>query len=227
MYQLEIEKSVYMKLINCLPELISDVDIQLITCDENLASLGFVKDPPCLLQIDITSEQLEALLEELIWMETEAYSDEKGMEEESGKAYERYARYGWLYDYLYDLSEIDPVWNQQEIVILEEVKEKHKMKKTYITLTGTNHYHGKDFLEPGMKVKLMKEPENEFDKEAIRIEMTGIGKLGYVANSTYTVLGESISAGRLYDQIGKKASAKIKYITPRGVILKVCKKDLK
>ena len=96
-------------------------------------------------------------------------------------------------------------------------------KKTYFTLTGTKYYFGKGFLKPGMKVKLVKEPENHYDSEAIRVELEGLGKLGYVANSTGTVLGESMSAGRLYDHIGKKAAGKVVIVTDRGVLCKVKK----
>ena len=45
---------------------------------------------------------------------------------------------------------------------------------------------------------LKKEKDNEYDKEAISVNLPGLGKIGYVANSPYTVLGESYSAGRLY-----------------------------
>ena len=96
-------------------------------------------------------------------------------------------------------------------------------KKTYFTLTGTKYYFGKGFLKSGMKVKLVKEPENHYDSEAIRVELEGLGKLGYVANSTGTVLGESMSAGRLYDHIGKKAEAKVVLVTDHGVLCKVKK----
>lgn len=34
-------------------------------------------------------------------------------------------------------------------------------------------------------IKLIKEPDNNYDKEAIRIELRGIGKIGYVANSAH------------------------------------------
>ena len=80
------------------------------------------------------------------------------------------------------------------------------MAEIYFTIAGTNHHHGQDFLEPKMKVKLVKEPDNEYDKEAIKVEMPGIGHIGYVANSPYTVVGESYSAGRLYDKIGDTAT---------------------
>lgn len=77
------------------------------------------------------------------------------------------------------------------------------MSKTYITLTGTQYYHGKDFLKPGMRVQLVKEPDNKYDKEAIVVRLEGLGDIGHVANSVHTVVDESISAGRLYDRIGK------------------------
>ncbi len=92
------------------------------------------------------------------------------------------------------------------------------MGKVYFTITGMNHYYGNDFLKPGMKVELFKEPDNEYDKEAIRVEFEGLGKIGYVANSPYTVLGESRSAGRIYDQMKKKAKGKVNIVTPKGAV---------
>lgn len=100
------------------------------------------------------------------------------------------------------------------------------MAKVFITLTGTKHYFGNDFLENGMKIRLEKEPDNAYDKEAIKVMYEGLGKIGYVANSSHTVIGESMSAGRLYDKIGDVAYAKIVLVTPTGIICKVCKKSL-
>jgi hypothetical protein len=48
--------------------------------------------------------------------------------------------------------------------------------------------------------------------------MPGIGLIGYVANSPYTVLGESYSAGRLYDKIGDTAKGKVLYVLPNGIL---------
>ena len=101
------------------------------------------------------------------------------------------------------------------------------MAKVFITLTGTKHYFGNDFLKKGTKIRLEKEPDNEYDKEAIKVTYEGLGKIGYVANSSYTVIGDSMSAGRLYDRIGKTAYAKVELVTPPGTIRKVCKKSLK
>lgn len=92
------------------------------------------------------------------------------------------------------------------------------MTKIYFTIAGTSHHYGTEFLEPNMEVKLIKEPDNEHDKEAIKVEMPGLGLIGYVANSHFTVLGESMSAGRIYDKIGDTAVGKVMYVLPQGVL---------
>ena len=95
------------------------------------------------------------------------------------------------------------------------------MKEMYFTITGCNHYYGNEFMEKGMKVKLVKELDNEYDKEAIQVKIKGLGKCGYVANSPYTVKGESMSAGRLYDKLGKKAKGRIVFVIGNGAICKI------
>lgn len=97
------------------------------------------------------------------------------------------------------------------------------MKKIYFTVAGTNHYFGQEFFEPKMQVKLIKEPDNEFDKEAIRVEVDGLGTVGYVANSPYTVQGESMSAGRLYDRMEDTAKGIVKFVLPQGILCELIK----
>ena len=95
------------------------------------------------------------------------------------------------------------------------------MDKIYFTITGTNHFFGKDFLEKDMKVRLVKDPDNEYDSEAIKVELEGLGQIGHVANSPYTVCGESYSAGRLYDKIGDNAEGTVKYVLNGGVLCSI------
>ena len=97
----------------------------------------------------------------------------------------------------------------------------------YITVTGTAYRHGHEFVEPGMIFRLVKEPENEYDKEAIKVEMKPIGKIGYVANSPRTVVGECYSAGRLYDKIGDFAEAEVMLKLDEAVICKVLERQSK
>lgn len=92
------------------------------------------------------------------------------------------------------------------------------MNKMFFTIAGTQFYHGKDFFEKDMKVKLVKEPDNPFDKEAILVKLEGLGDVGHVANSPCTVIGESYSAGRLYDKIGDTAEGTVLYVVDNGVL---------
>ena len=116
-----------------------------------------------------------------------------------------------------------PDWIQMNMISKEGA---FTMAKVFITLTGTKHYFGNDFLEKGTKIRLEKELDNEYDKEAIKVTYDGLGKIGYVANSSYTVIGDSMSAGRLYDKIGKKAKAKVVLVTDHGTICSISKKSL-
>lgn len=92
------------------------------------------------------------------------------------------------------------------------------MEKIYFTIAGTNHHYGSEFFEPKMEVRLTKESDNEYDKEAIKVELPGLGLVGYVANSPFTVMGESMSAGRIYDRIGETATGRVLYVIPQGVV---------
>ena len=98
--------------------------------------------------------------------------------------------------------------------------------KAFFTLTGTKHYYGTEFLKPGMKLELRKELDNEYDREAIVVNIDGLSQVGYVANSPYTVIGESMSAGRLYDKIGDTAIGEVVFVTDKGILCRVCKKSL-
>ena len=101
------------------------------------------------------------------------------------------------------------------------------MRKIYFTIAGTRHHYGQEFFEAKQEVRLIKDPDNDFDKEAIKVEMDGLGLVGYVANSPFTVQGESMSAGRLYDRIGDTAKGVVKYVLPQGVLCELVREEEK
>ena len=47
------------------------------------------------------------------------------------------------------------------------------------------------------------------------------GKIGYVANSTHSVIKGTMSSGRLYDKIDDEYYAQIKFITSKRALCKV------
>lgn len=95
----------------------------------------------------------------------------------------------------------------------------------FITITGIDHYYGKKPFEVGRVFKIIKEPDNEYDDEAICAFLPFIEKIGYVANSPRTVYQGTVSAGRLYDKIDDYAYAKTMFITHSSVIALVLDKD--
>ena len=95
----------------------------------------------------------------------------------------------------------------------------------FVTITGLNHYYGKKPFEVGRIIKLIKEPENAYDNEAILACLPFIEKIGYVANSTNTVYQGTLSAGRLYDKIEDYAYARVMFITHSSAIALVLDKE--
>ncbi len=91
----------------------------------------------------------------------------------------------------------------------------------YITITGLNHYFGMRPFKIGSLVSLIKEPDNDYDDEAIIVVAPVLGKVGYVANSPHTTAGGTMSAGRIYDKIPDECVAIVRFITGSKVIARV------
>ena len=95
----------------------------------------------------------------------------------------------------------------------------------YITILAMPKLHGSKPLKLNATVQVVKEPDNKYDTEAIACEMRYFGKIGYVANSTNTVVIGCMSAGRVYDKINDEYFAKIKFITNSTAIAKILTSD--
>ena len=91
----------------------------------------------------------------------------------------------------------------------------------YASVVGLKNYKGNQVFKLNSIIKLIKEPENDFDTEAIQCELRYIGKTGYIANSTKTVIKGTMSAGRIYDKIGDVSFAEVKFIANDSVIAKI------
>ncbi len=95
------------------------------------------------------------------------------------------------------------------------------MEEKFVTITATEYHLGLKPFKVGRKVRLVKEKDNEYDSEAIRVELPYIDTIGYVANSIKTVYDGTLSAGRVYEKIGDSAVAQVMFITHSGVIAKI------
>ncbi|KZX13122.1 hypothetical protein MBORA_08720 [Methanobrevibacter oralis] len=95
----------------------------------------------------------------------------------------------------------------------------------YTTVVGLKNFEGNKVFKIGSIIKLVKEPENDYDTEAIACEIKYIGKVGYIANSTKTVIKGTMSAGRIYDKITDISFAEVKFIDEESVIAKILNED--
>lgn len=95
------------------------------------------------------------------------------------------------------------------------------MKERYITITGMGHYYGIQPFSIGKKIKCVKDFDNPYDSEAVKVTMKEIGTVGYVANTPYTKATGTMSAGRIYEKVGKKFWVEVMFITSSKIICRV------
>ena len=99
-------------------------------------------------------------------------------------------------------------------------------EEKFVTVICFNQFHGQKIFKIGSILKLIKEPDNNHDAEAIRVEMRFAGKVGYLANSTKTVVRGTMSGGRVYDKLDdENAYAIVKFISHHNVIAKIIEED--
>lgn len=97
-------------------------------------------------------------------------------------------------------------------------------EERYIAVIGFGQFYGRKIFKPEQIVKLVKEPDNIFDDEAIRVELKPVGKVGYVANSTTTVPRGCHSAGRIYDTFESHCYGIVRFVTKETVIVELLDK---
>lgn len=95
------------------------------------------------------------------------------------------------------------------------------MKDQYITITGIKHYYGQAPFLIGRKFDCVKEAHNPYDSEAIRCQKKGIGVVGYVANSGYSVAAGTKSAGGIAHKVKKRFKVKVMFVVGDRVICRV------
>lgn len=79
-------------------------------------------------------------------------------------------------------------------------------KSELFTIAGRKFYKTNIRLTPGMSLKLVKEPDNQFDQDAIAVYAKD-NKIGYVANNKHTTFELTSSASELQGKIGNTAQA--------------------
>ena len=91
----------------------------------------------------------------------------------------------------------------------------------YVTVVGGNYFKESKQLQVGEIVRFVKDYDNEYDDEAIAVEISGIGQVGFVANSTHTVARGTKSAGRIYDTFDDYSYGIVRFILKGNAIVKL------
>jgi len=91
----------------------------------------------------------------------------------------------------------------------------------YVTITGMNHYFDLAPFDIGTYLQLQKDPLNPHDDEAIAVVLPIIGKVGYVANNTWTKARGTMSAGRIYNLIPEQSLAIVAFMLKDQMIARV------
>ena len=122
-----------------------------------------------------------------------------------------------------DINQYLRLWDSINFYIGYERKFKRNIetlkkydKSELFTITGINYYKNDVQFNPGLPLKLVKEPDNEFDKDAIAVYVED-KKIGYVANSDYTKYKLTSSASELQNKIPDTAKGSYLFYLERYV----------
>ena len=99
---------------------------------------------------------------------------------------------------------------------VEKQLEKMKSGGTYINITGIHFYQGFEPFKEGTIFDLIREPNNPYDTDAIRVEFDG-ETVGYVANGKHTAIKEVSSATDIKDE--KSTHAEVQFILFRKWVI--------
>ena len=66
MFYIETDKVTYNQIKTLLPDIKPDIKITLMSCDDNLEKLGFCSSAPCVVCFDLTFDELNHLLDDLM-----------------------------------------------------------------------------------------------------------------------------------------------------------------
>lgn len=76
-----------------------------VVTDEKLKQLGFVDHAPCVFSLDMTRDDFEDMMDELMQLEVDAFNTPDGsMPPEDDPLYLKYLKYGWLWDMFYNAT---------------------------------------------------------------------------------------------------------------------------
>lgn len=84
--------------------------------------------------------------------------------------------------------------------------------KIFITINHLDDFNGLSNIKVNDTLTLIKDLDNPYDDEAIAVFDNNNTKVGYVANSVYSVIRGTYSSGRIYDKVKDNESFLVRFI---------------
>lgn len=110
-------------------------------------------------------------------------------------------------------------------MVFDNMPNEIKKDNMYFTLAAVNMFNGSKPFHVGSIIKLIKDFENQYDSEAILVELRYAGESAYVANSVRSVVKGTMSSGRLYDKISDEDYGIVEFIFDDIIICRVLTAD--
>ena len=92
--RIETDMPTYERLKLCLSERYPQITVELISSDPMLKQLGFVNVIPCVIEVIATEEEIFAVADDALQLESDAFC----CDDESSEEWQLYEKYGWLYE---------------------------------------------------------------------------------------------------------------------------------
>ncbi len=90
----------------CMARFRPEIKLILGECDDMLERLGFCNYAPCIIYVDVTEQEMDALVDDLIQIEIDAYNLE-GEPLPNDTCFLLYKEFGWMWDYFENAEWID------------------------------------------------------------------------------------------------------------------------
>lgn len=97
----------YRKMEKSLPDIFPEVSFFIKEADQNLVKLGLCESAPCVVMFNLDNNEFEDMLDELNEIEIDAFNTNYGeYPKQDNPAYQKYLKYGCLYEILYNAEQI-------------------------------------------------------------------------------------------------------------------------
>lgn len=95
----------------------------------------------------------------------------------------------------------------------------------FITVTGFKNHGDMAPFAIGRRFTCIKEPDNSYDDDAIRVVDQEGATVGYVANNAGTKANGTLTASRIYDRVGAVFAIEVCFTTRTKVICLITDTD--